>query len=266
MDVQQELLFCSVFGSFLFFLLKLDSCYWTVLAAIQKSRHIGPLKDEEHNYYWVVKLWHSLGAHWGLQAATSICMNPLERIPPGWNFTWACLISRRSAKSVIDVCVALSFSYQEMGAVFFCYGKCTNISQINILFNAWGYLLWEINQSLSEALNKPLEQTSPQRIKNPSSVPPWPLISSDSNQATDSSVIIIHVVNHLLLQKNCFPCCPTLLCSQTQMLRSNNGGWDCHCCGGIIVTVNTIFCNFRLINICFLVSCSGKWHIYFIQQ
>ena len=127
------------------------------------------------------------------------------------------------------VCVPLSFSYQEMGAVFFffvCFffSKCTNINQINILFKAWGYLLWEINQSLSEALNKPLEQTSPQRIKNPSSVPPWPLISSDSNQATDSSMIIIHVVNHLLLQKNCFPCCPTLLCSQTQTLRSNNGG------------------------------------------
>lgn len=146
------------------------------------------------------------------------------------------------------------------------FGKCTNISQINILFKAWGYLLWEINQPLSEALNKPLEQTSPQRIKNPSSVPPWPLISSDSNQATDSSMIIIHVVNHLLLQKNCFPCCPTLLRSQTQMLRSNNGGLDCHCCGGIMVTVNTIFCNFRLVKMCFLVSCSGKWHIYFIQQ
>ena len=200
-----------------------------MLAAIQKSRHIGSLKDEKREYYWVVKLWRSLGAHWGLQAATSICMNPLEHIPSGSNFTWACLIFRRSAKSVIDVCVFRSaFPTRKWEQCFFfvCFffSKCTNINQINILFKAWGYLLWEINQSLSEALNKPLEQTSPQRIKNPSSVPPWPLISSDSNQATDSSMIIIHVVNHLLLQKNCFPCCPTLLCSQTQTPRSNNGG------------------------------------------
>lgn len=35
--------------------------------------------------------------------------------------------------------------------------------------------------------------------KIPSALPPQPLILSDGNQATDSDVIIIHVVNHLLL-------------------------------------------------------------------
>lgn len=54
----------------------------------------------------------------------------------------------------------------------------------------------------------------PWKIKNVP-VPPQALISSDGNQATNSNVIIIHVVNHLLLQKNYFPHCPTLLPHQT---------------------------------------------------
>lgn len=53
------------------------------------------------------------------------------------------------------------------------------------------------------------------RIKKPFPVPRQPLISSDGNQATNSTVIIIHVVNHLFLQKNYFPYCPTLPSFQT---------------------------------------------------
>lgn len=41
-------------------------------------------------------------------------------------FAWACLIFQRSAKSIIDVCVSHSYSYQEIAPALFLH---TNISK-----------------------------------------------------------------------------------------------------------------------------------------
>lgn len=134
------------------------------------------------------------------------------------------LIFQRSAKSIIDVCVSLSYSYQEIGAVLFLHA---NISQISVLQEQEVICcecLTHADSSMAVIIqstergtitDEPPPTPPPERSENVSPVPPQALISSDGNQATNSNVIIIHVVNHLLLQKNSFPHCPTLLLLQT---------------------------------------------------
>lgn len=90
-------------------------------------------------------------------------------------------------------------------------------------------------------LFKTLEHTNPKRIKEPFPVPRQPLISRDGNQATNSTMIIIHVVNHLFFTEKLFS-----LLSRPAQFPNINGvnsrGWEYQCRESRMV--NTIFCIF----------------------
>ena len=139
---------------------------------------------------------------------------------PTCSFIWFLEGMQNQSLMCVFLLAVWTYSYLSMhenSVVVFL--KLTNISLINTLQGQEVTCDFFFNSLSKHGCYYPKHRTRHWNTQTPrgSKIPllSLHLISSDSNQATDGSVIIIHVVNHLLLQKNYFPCCPTPFSSQT---------------------------------------------------